>query len=145
MKTSFTSMRTKTFFLALIFLFVGWASLPNAKAQDTDFWFVAPHLADNYDSPVYFTITAGDEPADVTMEMPALSGFNNQVLHLAAHQSEQIIFSTQQEVDIIQNDIRTAGVVGVKYNRGIHFSATAPVSIYYQVNHPNSKDMFVLK
>jgi hypothetical protein len=129
-----------------------------AAAQDTEFWFVAPQLDDagmtyttNFNRPVYFMITAGDSPATVTMEMPALTGFGNRVLHLAANQSERIIFGTDYtafsnaQMDTIQNNIRNPLYVGVKYNRGIRFTSTAPVSIYYQVDSYNSKDMFALK
>jgi hypothetical protein len=130
-----------------------------AQAQgETDFWFVAPQLDDNgattasnFNRPVYFMITAGDQSATITMEMPALPGFNNRVINLAAGESRQIIFGAaytaydNRQMDTIQNNIRTTGIVGVKHDRGIHFTSTAPVSIYYQVDSYNSKDMYALK
>ena len=127
-------------------------------AQDTEFWFVAPQLdsrgtaaSSNFNRPVYFMITAGDLPAVVTMEMPALSGFTNRVISLAAGASQQIIFGedytafSDRQMDTIQNKILDPVYVGVKDYRGIHFHSTAPVSIYYQVSSINSKDMFSLK
>jgi hypothetical protein len=133
----------------LSFLFL--LSCAATFAQDTEFWFVAPHLGNPHDRPVYFMITAGDLPATVTVEMPALTGFNNRVLHLAASQSERIVFGAgtsafeNAQMDTIQNNILNTSYVGVKYNRGIHFTATAPVTVYYQVDAPASKDMFALK
>ena len=50
----------------LLITFVALSSL-KATAQDTDFWFVAPHLRAAHSRPVYFMITAGDLPATVTM------------------------------------------------------------------------------
>jgi gliding motility-associated-like protein len=126
--------------------------------SDTDFWFVAPHLAntnkvdDEYDRPVFFVVTAGDLPATVMMEMPALTGFHNRVLNLAAHETRLIIFGdgghtafANAQIDTIQNNIQNAAYVGIKYNRGIHFTATNLVNIYYQVDGSGSKDMFALK
>ena len=142
----------------ILLIILASCSLFDASAQDTEFWFVAPQLDDkgasvsnNFNRPVYFMITAGDLPATVTMEMPALTGFHNRVLHLAAHQSERIVFGadytefSNAQMDTIQNNIRNVQYVGVGYNRGIHFTATAPVTVYYQVNSLNSKDMFALK
>jgi hypothetical protein len=98
-------------------------------------------------------ITAGDDPAIVTMEMPAFTGFNNRVLSLAPHESKQILFGpttyntfSNLQMDTIQNKILPPNsLAGDKYNRGIHFTSTTPVSIYYQVDSYNSKDMFALK
>ncbi|MDR2470334.1 MAG: InlB B-repeat-containing protein, partial [Tannerella sp.] len=129
------------------------------QAQDTEFWFVAPHLDDHnsgainvkFDRPVFFMITADKYPATVTMEMPAHAGFTTRTLTLAAYESKQIIFgngvnaAADNEIILISDDIRTGGVVGVKNDRGIHFRANAPVFIYYQVDSQDSKDMFVLK
>jgi hypothetical protein len=129
------------FLLGCILLFCCFA--PGLRAQDTEFWFVAPHLDSQFDRPVYFMITAGDDPAVVTMEMPAFPGFNNRVLNLAPHQSQQISFSSPLQMDTIQNNILPPNsLVGDKYNRGIRFTSTEPVSIYYQINNVSSRDMF---
>ncbi|SFE00587.1 hypothetical protein SAMN05444380_10589 [Thermophagus xiamenensis] len=43
---------------------------------DTIFWFVAPEVTHNHgDNPVSFRITALDQPANVTISMPA-AGFS---------------------------------------------------------------------
>ena len=130
------------------------------QAQDTEFWFVAPQLDDHntgainskFDRPIFFMITADKYPATVRMEMPAYgAGFTTRTITLAAYESKQISFgngvdaAADNEIKMISDDIRTNGVVGVKNNRGIHFTANAPVFIYYQVDSQDSKDMFVLK
>jgi hypothetical protein len=152
-------MMKRKFFPACILFFFCLA--PGLRAQqDTEFWFVAPQLDDSYTNnyfnrPVYFVITAGDDPAVVTMEMPALAGFGGRTLPLAAHESQQILFGpdgsalSNLQMDTIQNRIRTGSDFNLlpsgKYDRGIRFTSTAPVTIYYQVDSYGSKDMFALK
>jgi len=93
-------------------------------AQDTEFWFVAPQLDDNgntvssnYNRPVFFVITAGNLPAVVTMEMPALQGFSTRILSLAAGESKRIVFGedytpfSHAQMDTIQNNIRNLSYI----------------------------------
>jgi|GEM_PF-729688 len=154
------SHKNKRLFRILITVFVAYFTdfSQQMSAQETDFWFVVPHFEDtgsstltNYNRPVFFMITAGDLPAVVTMEMPALPGFNTRVVSLLAGESKRIIFGTDYsafsnaQMDTIQNNIHNSLYVGVKHNRGIHFHSTAPVTIYYQLDSYASKEMFALK
>jgi hypothetical protein len=138
---------TKTAFLLLIIITIA----DTAKAQDKDFWFVAPDFAygkisEILDRPVYFNITAGQEPAVVTMTMPAYTGNTaKRVITLAPYESKQIKFNSAAEIDSIENTILVAGITGVKHNRGIHFSSTAPVYIYYALTAQNSRTILTLK
>ena len=154
----FSIVNMKCHRLLLVNLLIFTALSRSMMAQDTDFWFVAPQLdsrgtttTTNFNRPVYFMITAGDLPAVVTMEMPALPGFNNRTISLVAGESQRIIFGVgytafeNAQMDTIQNNILNVAYVGVKHNRGIHFRSTAPVTIYYQVDSYNSKDMYALK
>ncbi|MDR1459821.1 MAG: hypothetical protein LBI60_06375, partial [Bacteroidales bacterium] len=150
----------KKYITAFILGFVtlmGFSASVHAQS-DTEFWFIAPHLnntndpLNDLDRPIYFMITTGDDSAVVTMEMPALIGFHNRVLNIAANTSCQIIFAINghtpvddAQLDTIQNNIIKTNYVGNKDFRGIHFTATAPVNIYYQVDGTGSKDLFALK
>ncbi|MDR1723112.1 MAG: FG-GAP-like repeat-containing protein, partial [Tannerella sp.] len=149
-------VRVGSILFALLF------SMTAVKAQDTSFWFAAPDwmkytYPQSWQQPVYFMITTGDEPATVTMTMPAYLGSTPlRTLSLPANSSQRLIFGSDgtsnnvsafayAQMDTIENTIVTPGVTGVKYNRGIHFSSTAPVFIYYCLATPGSRNLMSLK
>jgi gliding motility-associated-like protein len=120
-------------------------------AQDREFWFVAPDLArrnngnnETVDRPVFFVVSAGTENAVVTMSQPANGSFPVKVFNIAANSSQRIVFSSDADMQLIENSVLDA-TCGVKNNKGILFTSTAPVTIYYQVDSDNSKDIFTLK
>jgi hypothetical protein len=143
---------------AVILLILSFVTSAVAQS-DTSFWFVAPDMVNNnnnvndaFDRPVCFVVTAGDLPATVTMEMPAFPGFNNRVLTLNAYETQRIIFGddgytlfSNAQLDTIENNILNSAYVGIKHNRGIHFSSTAPISLYYQLDATGSKELFVIR
>ena len=120
-------------------------------AQDREFWFVAPDLArrnngnsETVDRPVFFVVSAGTENATVIMSQPANGSFPAKVFNIAANSSQRIVFSSDADMQLIENSVLDA-TCGVKNNKGILFTSTAPVTIYYQVDSDNSKDIFTLK
>lgn len=143
----FTSLR-RLFGSIAVVVFFGGAS---AEAQDREFWFVVPDLAykdnGNYeivDRPVFFVVSTGAEAATVSMSQPANAGFATRIYNIAANASERIVFSSAGDMQSIENSVIDA-TCGVKNNKGILFTSTAPVTIYYQVDSDNSKDIFTLK
>ncbi|MDR1258492.1 MAG: IgGFc-binding protein [Tannerellaceae bacterium] len=125
--------------------------LTNAAAQDTAFWFVAPHMSE---------FTAGS-PA-TALNYPAFLAISN-----STYQTANVVitlynggstltipatippgglykhdFSTPTTIKQIENPRGQAGSV-VKY--GTHISSTVPVTAYYMLNHTESRDIFTLK
>ncbi|MDR2562545.1 MAG: gliding motility-associated C-terminal domain-containing protein [Prevotellaceae bacterium] len=131
------------------FILIGLASI---QAQDRTFWFVVPDLAyqsnsgsETVDRPVFFVISTGAEAATVVMSMPANSiNFSARTFNIAANSSERVVFNSASEMASIENSVLDA-TCGVKNNKGVLFTSSAEVTIYYQVDSPNSKDIFTLK
>ncbi|GHT22683.1 hypothetical protein FACS189430_04840 [Bacteroidia bacterium] len=136
------------------------------RAQDTEFWFVTPSLSSIYNIPTYFVITAGNAEAVVTMEMPAFSGFAipaavpigypdnpaSKTFTVPANSSVQVSFGTAANMNQFLYDYGSlpgtgaaSGPVGGISTKGIHFTSTANVTIFFQEDKDNSKDMFALK
>ncbi len=117
-------------------------------AQDTDnqeFWFVAPDASQAHDDrPTFLMITTGDKSANVTISMPANSGFAPQRRNIAAHSYWKYTFSTEAEIALIENAHTSSGT---PTNKGILITSDAPVSAYYQIDgsRNHQKEVFTLK
>ncbi len=114
---------TKQF--AFIFLFC-LVSLSIKAQTDTAFWFGAPAISSGHaNSPIVIRLSSYDQPATVTISMPANPGFTPIVVSLAAYSA--------QSVDLT----RFIGIVESKpentvLNNALKITATNNISAYYE-------------
>lgn len=115
-------------------------SLPAAIGQlDTEFWFVAPEVWDGHgDDPILLRFSTLGEPAEVTVELPANPTFPVQTLNIAAN-GTQTLDLTPWLGDIENKPFNTI------LDKGLRITSDAPVTAYYEINHPNNPDIFALK
>lgn len=115
-------------------------SLPAAIGQlDTEFWFVAPEVWDGHgDDPILLRFSTLGEPAEVTVELPANPTFTVQTLNIAAN-GTQTLDLTPWLGDIENKPFNTI------LDKGLRITSDAPVTAYYEINHPNNPDIFALK
>lgn len=116
--------RMPAFALAALF----WIS--GAQAQvDTEFWFAAPEVSvsnANFDRPIMLRIATMDQGSTVTVTQPANVGFVPITVNVGANATANIDLTPW--IDIIENKPPNTVL-----NYGLHITATAPVSIYYEV------------
>lgn len=114
-------------------------SVFESKAQvDKTFWFVAPEVTSSHgDNPVYLRITTFDQPANVTISIPANAAFTPVNLVINANTQHRYEFTN---LNLIEN--RPAATIN---NKGILITSNADVSVYYEVAHRNNPDKFTLK
>ena len=121
----------------------------NVAAQDTEFWFVAPHASEqevaNYplNVPSFLAISNGSsQPAHV--QVYHYNG-GTPVIYtdiIAPGEIYKIDYGDTTLVKQIENSRLTAGNV-TQY--GTHITSDVPVTAYYMINHPDSRDIFTLK
>ncbi len=109
----------------------------------TDFWFAPPEVTSGHviDHPMLIRLATSDQPAVVTIEMPANPGFNGGspiVINMAANSSHS------EDMTAYINEIETAPMDQV-LNTGIHISSTANITAYYEVNTNYNPEIFALK
>lgn len=125
----------------LLLFMVGFST--TLSAQNKEFWFVIPDAARAHaDNPVFFMITAGDRAATVVIDMPQNGSFVKQTKTLAANESWKVTYTSTTDVDLLENTIENSGNVS---NKGIHITATNPISAYYQIDGSGQKEIFTLK
>ena len=115
-------------------------SLSGAIGQlDTEFWFVAPEVWDGHgDDPILLRFSTLGEPAQVTVEQPANPTFPVQTLNIAAN-GTQTLDLTPWLGDIENKPFNTV------LEKGLRITSDAPVTAYYEINHPDNPDIFALK
>ncbi len=93
MTTKTTTYLGKLGFLVLFF--ISCALNGNLFAQqDTEFWFAAPEVAASEgDSPIYLRFMTYDDPAQVTVSLPANGAFTPIVLNIPANNIDSINLS----------------------------------------------------
>jgi len=105
-----------------------WAD--DAKAQiDTEFWFAAPEVSvsnANFDRPITLRIATLTQASTVTVSQPANPGFVPITVNVGANATANIDLTPW--IDIIENKPPNTVL-----NYGLRITATAPVSIYYEV------------
>ncbi|MBS2099310.1 T9SS type B sorting domain-containing protein [Carboxylicivirga linearis] len=102
-----------------------------------EFWFVAPDVTDRHgDEPLLMRVTTFDNPATVTITMPANTGFSTISFNVPAN--------SQYSQLLNKNDIENAPANSVN-NKGIHIQSTEDVTIYYEVANDGNPDKFTLK
>lgn len=113
---------------------------------DNSFWFVAPEISNDHgDRPIYFNITTFDQPANVTISMPANNTFSEINLLINAN-------STHREnvtpfIGLVENRYRTDydPAIPGKNNNGILIESDVEITVYYESAAPVNSDLFALK
>jgi len=130
----------------ILFLFALFSIATISKAQDTEFWFAAPHPTEQsgLNRPVFIAISnANPFPTDIQITLYNGGGapvvINETILANGFYKKD---FITVSEVAQVQNPRILAGTV-TKY--GIHITSTLKVSAYYQADRYDSRDIYALK
>jgi gliding motility-associated-like protein len=121
-------------FFRLLSFFAVFFSIHTLEAQrDTEFWFAAPEVSEindplygQYDRPILLRITTAENPATITVSMPADPTFSPVVVTLAANLSTTIDLTSW--INRIENV--TPNIV---QNKGILITSTADIFVYYEV------------
>jgi hypothetical protein len=140
-------MKTKILF-ACILLF--YCLSPSLRAQDTEFWFVAPHMSEQsaagipLDRPAFLAISnATQQSAHVTITR--YNGANASIVTPATilpGTLYKLDFTSDADMKTIENPRGQAGSVT---EFGMHITSDVQVTACYVHNHPDSKDIFTLK
>ena len=112
--------------------------LASVAQVDTLFWFAQPDVWRRYTTlPVNYCVTTFDQPATVTIDMPADPSFAPITFSVPANSFHQhnVASLYSQMVTSTSNAPR---------NRGLRIRATAPVSCYFEVTGDNS-EIYTLK
>lgn len=106
---------------------------------DTVFWFAAPEVsASAGDSPIYLRFMTYDDPANVTMSLPANGGFTPINLAIPANSVDSIILTPF----LANIESPAADVVS---NNGIKVLSDTKISAFYELKSPSNKELFTLK
>jgi len=129
-------MHLRKSLLTLILLLSGF----HIVAQiDKEFWFVAPEIAQGHgDRPIMWRIATMEEPASITLRMPAGLWFSPITATIPANSAYTIDLTTW--IDSIEN--RPANKV---LNRGLYMTSDKLVTCYYEIKHSNNPGIFSLK
>jgi hypothetical protein len=124
--------------------------LSNLRAQDTEFWFVAPHMSEQIaagvplNRPAFLAISNGNyQAANVTITR--YNGANASIVDnttIPAGGLYKLDFTTDANMKTIENP---RGLAGSVTEFGIHITSSVPVTAYYMHNHTDSRDIFTLK
>lgn len=111
--------------------------------KDTEFWFVAPEIAqaaNTLDRPVAFRFSTYDDPATVTVSQPANPAFPVQTISMPGNSSGILQFPPF--FDLVENSPPNQ-----KLNKGFLIQSTSPVTAYYEIigQVPNNPEIFSLK
>lgn len=108
---------------------------------DTEFWFVVPEVDINHgDRPISLRVATLDEPASITVSMPANPSFTPQTLTIGANSLDSLELTSF--IGILEN--RPANQI---LNKGLYITSTAPITAYYEVKTSCNcnPDIFPLK
>jgi len=123
------------------------AAIPAKSQTDTVFWFAAPEITMNMygspnrtDRPIIMRISTYASAATVTISQPAGGGMPVQTVNIPANSMQNVDLTTW--IDMIET--KPANTV---LNYGLKVSATAPVSVYYDMRSEClcNTEYFVLK
>ncbi len=135
---------TTLFKITLITLFLSILSFQAQAQKDTEFWFVAPEIAQNnnsnFDNPVAFRFSTYSAPAVVKISQPANPAFPIQTLNIAANTSG--VLQLPPLFQFVENT--PANMV---LNKGFLITSTSPITAYYEVigTSPNNPELFSMK
>lgn len=131
----------KVFLLSLFLVFT--LGIKAQEPGDTKFWFVAPDASKKHsDRPTFLMISTGSEPATVTISMPANTKFTPVTKKIDAYSYWKHEFTTDTEIDLIENAYTTSGTVTQK---GIYIESDTKVFAYYQIDGGFQKEIFTFK
>ena len=125
---------------------------PSLRAQDTEFWFVAPHMSETtagpssipLNRPAFLAISNGTFQA-ATVKITRYNGTSTSLetnTTIAPGALYKLDFTTAAEMKTIENPRGSAGNVT---EFGIHIESNVRVTAYYMLNHTESRDIFSLK
>ncbi|MBC7776649.1 MAG: IgGFc-binding protein, partial [Phycisphaerae bacterium] len=136
-----TSGLLKTASLSLLFTLL---SLQAQSQKDTEFWFVAPEISQNFasgfDNPVAFRFSTYGAPAVVNISQPANPAFPVQTLNIAPNSSG--VLQLPPLFQFVENT-----PPNLVLNKGFLIESTSPITAYYEVigTSPNNPEIFSLK
>lgn len=117
-------------FVYLLFLFLCITVNKSYAQLDTSFWFAAPEVSqsgnENLDRPIVLRISTLNQPAIITVSMPANNSFTPITVNVPANNTQSIDLT--QWIDLIESKPPNTVL-----NNGIKVFSTAPVNIYYEV------------
>ncbi|MEZ4828763.1 MAG: gliding motility-associated C-terminal domain-containing protein [Bacteroidia bacterium] len=106
---------------------------------DTEYWFAAPDVSGVAgESPVYLVIGSAGAPANVVIDFPANPSFAPITYSLAVSEMEVIDLTPY----LGQLETRPPDFILPK---GLHITATTPITAYYRVAAPNHADDYNLR
>lgn len=107
--------------------------------QDTIFWFAAPEVSSSEgDNPVYLRFLTYDQPATVTISLPANVGFTPVSLSIPASNLDSINLTP------FLSSIESPSADAVNTN-GIKITSTASITCFYELMTASNKEIFSLK
>jgi hypothetical protein len=111
-----------------------------SQAQsDREFWFAAPEVTSQHsDNPIFLRFTTYAKDAIITIDQPANASFSPIIINLVANSTYSLPFTAYKE--IIENKPSNT-----ELNYGIHITATASISAYYELASANNPEIFPLK
>jgi hypothetical protein len=140
-------MKTK-FLFGGILLFCCFA--PGLRAQDTEFWFVAPHMSEQsaagipLNRPAFLAISNATE-RDAHVTITRYNGANASIVTpvtILPGTLYKLDFTTDADMKTIENP---RGLAGNVTEFGMHITSDVKVTAYYMHNHTDSRDIFTLK
>lgn len=149
---AYSNMGKAVTLLFLFLLFFGTNS-PLLAQTDTEFWFVVPDITRGHNSPggvpAALKFSSSNLPSTVTVTMPAdpYGNFPPIVINLGAYDFFELsldywINAGSYDRDWLENKPLTPDGIN---NFGLHITATAPITAYYEVNNYYNKDIWALK
>lgn len=136
MKTTL-SLNTTPFFLALLLIFS--TSFVNVAQVDTLFWFAAPEVAASEgESPIHLRFMTYQNPATITVSLPANGAFIPITLTIPANNTNSVDLTPF--LSLIESP---AG--DIVANSGLKIESTAQIGAFYELGATTNKEIFSLK
>ena len=128
------------FFMRFMLALIGIVLFNSLQAQsDREFWFAAPEVTSQHsDNPIIFRFTTYSKDAIITIDQPANPSFSPITFNVPANQTYSLPFTIYKE--IVENKPGNT-----ELNYGIHITATASISAYYELASTNNPEIFPLK
>ena len=105
----------------------------------TNFWFVAPDVTHGHgDEPILIRLSTYNNPAQVTISMPANPSFTPITINILASSTHTEDLTTFK--NIIENQPADSVL-----NKGILIESSAIITAYYEVRRSNNPDIIALK
>jgi gliding motility-associated-like protein len=106
---------------------------------DTLFWFAAPEVSSSEgDSPIHMRFVTYEDPATVTLSLPANGAFTPISLTIPANNTNSIdLTSFLSSIESPAGDVVS--------NNGIKITSTARIGAFYELGAASNKELFSLK